>query len=281
MPILETRMLDSATGAFKLDTAQAQAAGAALHAQYAAATPFPHIVMDDFIDADLLRGLISEWPAGGAKVGYDRDQERLKFEWQPVNLESARIRNFLAEMNSAPMVAFLSALTGIDKLIVDPHYLGGGLHETRAGGHLGVHADFNIHKGMGVFRRLNLLIYLNDDWDAAWNGALELWERDMSRRAHSVLPSLGRAVVFNTDLDSFHGVPDPLACPPDRARRSVAMYYYSAPTEGLEVQPDRTTVFRSRPGSGDRADWQVMRRHLLRDWLPPAIYRNFFAKSKT
>lgn len=273
MPVLESRIIDAATGAFKLDMEQAAAAGRALHAGYAAAAPFPHIVMDDFLDAELLRGLVGDWPSDGAKVGYARDQERLKYEWQPVNLESARIRGFLAEMNSAPMVAFLEALTGIDKLIVDPHYLGGGLHETRAGGHLGVHADFNINKRMNVLRRLNLLIYLNDDWDPAWNGALELWERDMSKRTHSVMPALGRAVVFNTDLDSFHGVPDTIACPPDRARRSVAMYYYTAPQEGLETVPDRTTVFRTRPGSEDRTDWQVIRRHLLHDWMPPVLYR--------
>lgn len=280
MPVLDTRIIDAGTGAFKLDTAQATAAGQAHHAQYAAAQPFPHIVLDDFLDADLLRGLTREWPDGGAKVGYNRDQERLKYEWQPENLDSARIRNFLAEMISAPMVAFLEALTGIDKLIVDPHYLGGGLHETRAGGHLGVHADFNINKRMNVLRRLNLLIYLNEDWDPAWNGALELWERDMSKRTHSVAPALARAVIFNTDLDSFHGVPDVIACPPDRARRSVALYYYTAPTEGLDDVPDRTTVFRTRPGSEDRTDWQVMRRHLLHDWVPPAILRALRGKNR-
>lgn len=273
MAVLETRVLDAATGAFKLDKVQAAAAGAALASQYRAEMPFPHIVMDDFLDADLLRGLISEWPAGGANVGYDRSQERLKYEWQPEKLESVRIRNFLAEMISAPMLAFLEALTGIEKLVVDPHYLGGGLHETRAGGHLGVHADFNIHRRMNVLRRLNLLIYLNDDWDPAWNGSLELWERDMSKRVKSVPPALGRAVIFNTDLDSFHGVPDPLACPPDRSRRSVALYYYTAPQAGLETVPDRTTVFRRRPGSEDQTDWKVIRRHMLADWIPPALYR--------
>jgi len=273
MAVLETRVLDAATGAFKLDKVQAATAGAALASQYSAEMPFPHIVMDDFLDADLLRGLISEWPTGGANVGYDRSQERLKYEWQPEKLESVRIRNFLAEMISAPMLAFLEALTGIEKLVVDPHYLGGGLHETRAGGHLGVHADFNIHRRMNVLRRLNLLIYLNDDWDPAWNGSLELWERDMSKRVKSVPPVLGRAVIFNTDLDSFHGVPDPLACPPDRSRRSVALYYYTAPQAGLETVPDRTTVFRRRPGSEDQTDWKVIRRHMLADWIPPALYR--------
>ncbi|NJS13576.1 MAG: 2OG-Fe(II) oxygenase [Sphingopyxis sp.] len=273
MTILRSTILDAASGAFAFSSDQAAEAGRALQSQYVGAEPFPHIVLDDFIDQDLLRGLIREWPEAGANIGYNRSQERLKYEWQPVNLVSPRVRNFLAEMNSAPMLAFLEALTGIDKLIVDPHFMGGGLHETKAGGHLGVHADFNINKRINVVRRLNLLIYLNEHWDPAWNGALELWERDMSGRAKSVQPELGRAVIFNTDLDSFHGVPDPVACPPDRARRSVALYYYTAPTEGLGAIPSRTTVFRRRPDSQDKTDWAVWRRHMMADWIPPAIFR--------
>ncbi len=262
-----------------LDGDQCAAAGRALHERYAAAEPFPHIVLDDFIDADVLRGLLAEWPASGEKVGYNRAQERLKFEWQPVDLHTPRLRGFLAEMISEPMLRFLEALTGIPKLVTDPYFKGGGLHETRAGGHLGIHADFNIHKRLGVVRRINLLIYLNDDWHPEWGGDLELWARDMSRCVTSTAPTMARAVIFNTDLDSFHGVPTPLCCPPDRARRSIALYYYTAPTAGLETIPDRTTVFRKRPGTDDKTDWTVRRRHLLADWIPPVLYRKLRGQS--
>lgn len=265
--------VEIASGHYLFDNAQAITAGAALHDRYVGADPFPHIVLDDFIDATLLRELLPEWPTEGQKVSYNRDQERLKFEWQPIHLRSPRLRGFLAEMNSEPMLRFLEALTGIPKLIADPYFVGGGLHETRAGGHLGIHADFNINKQMNVLRRINLLIYLNDDWDPAWNGALELWSRDMKQRRAKVMPDMARAVIFNTDLDSFHGVPDQIACPPDRARRSIALYYYTASDAGLDVLPDRTTVFQPRPGSGDVTDWAVKRRHFLADWVPPALYR--------
>ncbi len=273
MPVLETKLLNAEAGAFMLDPEQASAAGAALHEKYISADPFPHIIIDNFLDTKLLQSLLEEWPNSGERIGYERAQERLKFEWQPINLHSPRLRAFLSEMNSAPMLRFLETLTGIKKLIADPHYIGGGLHETRAGGHLGVHADFNIHKQMNVLRRINLLIYLNEDWPPEWNGALELWSKDMSHKVHSALPVMARAVIFNTDLDSFHGVPDPITCPPDRARRSVALYYYTASSEGIDAHPDRTTVFKTRPGSTDKEDWTVKRRHLLADWLPPVVYR--------
>lgn len=271
MPVLQTRSL--ANGMIMFDKDQCAAAGVALHEQYVAADPFPHIVLDDFIDADLLRSLLTEWPTSGEEMAFDRAQERLKLAWRPINLTTPGLRNFLTEMNSEPILAFLEGLTGIKKLLTDPYYSGGGLHEMRCGGHLGVHADFNIQARLGVLRRLNLLIYLNDDWQPEWEGDLELWTRDMSRCVRSAAPVMARAVIFNTDLDSFHGVPTAIACPPDRARRSIALYYYTAPTAGLDTVPVRDTVFKRRPGTSDRTDWQVIRQHKMADWMPPVLYR--------
>jgi hypothetical protein len=88
-----------------------------------------------------------------------------------------------------------------------------------------------------------------------------------------VEPLFGRAVIFNTDLDSFHGHPDPLNCPPDRSRRSIATYYYSAAEEGLALLPKRNTNFQPRPGTGDKTDWQIRRQHLINDWVPPKLQR--------
>ena len=271
MPVLETRRLSDDVVVF--NTEQCIAAGDALHGRYATAVPFPHIALTDFIDAGVLRDLVAEWPDTAGRDFYDRAQERLKYEFQPVHVQSPKLRSFLAEMNGEPMLRFIEHLTGIPKLIADPYYSGGGLHETKRGGHLGVHADFNIHRGMNLLRRINLLIYLNPDWPEEYGGNLELWSRDMRQREVSVAPVLGNAVIFNTDLDSFHGVPEPVACPPDRARRSLALYYYTAPESGLADVVPRTTTFQVRPSSKDRKDWPVLARHMMQDWLPPAVYR--------
>ncbi|HMJ06001.1 MAG TPA: 2OG-Fe(II) oxygenase, partial [Chthoniobacterales bacterium] len=153
------------------------------------------------------------------------------------------------------------------------YFEGGGLHETLRGGHLGVHADFNVHGRLRVERKLNLLIYLNQDWEDDYGGQLELWDRRMKGCAVRVKPVFGRAVIFNTALDSFHGHPDPLNCPSDRSRRSIATYYYSAPEGGIAALPKRTTNFRSRPGSEDSSDWQIRRHHFVNDWVPPKLQR--------
>ena len=270
MAILTPRERD---GYIYFDEAECRAAGKALAARYQGAQPFPHIAMDDFLPADFLLGLMDGFPDSSGKGYFDRDQERLKFQFPPSDIPGHRLRNMVVELNSPAVLAFLEEMTGIDALIPDPYYIGGGCHETKSGGHLGIHADFNIHREMQVQRRLNLLVYLNHDWPESYGGELELWDQQMGSCEVKILPTIGRAVVFNTSLDSFHGQPDPVRCPPDRSRRSIATYYYTASAEGLAAVPDRTTVFKARPESGDQPDRRVAFDHFLRDWVPPRLYR--------
>ncbi len=265
--------MTSVSGYRALDDAECKALGQSLSDQYRNAHPFPHIVIDDFLDSDVLRNVLKDFPSSEGKQFFDREQERLKFQYQPGEVSSGLVRNLFAELNSRAFLGFLQELTGIEGLIPDPYFEGGGLHETKRGGHLGVHADFNVHDRLKLERRLNLLIYLNEDWDESFGGELELWNKQMSECAVRVKPVFGRAVIFNTALDSFHGHPDPLKCPPERSRRSIATYYYTSAEEGLPALPKRTTNFRPRPGSDDKRDWQVRRHHFVNDWVPPKLQR--------
>ena len=257
-------------GRAAFDPEQCRAAGETLHRAYADAQPFPHIVIDDFLDPAVLRTLLPGFPHSEGRRFFDRDQERFKYQIAPDEVADPALRGLLLELNSPALLAFLEALTGIEGLIPDPYYVGGGLHEIGAGGHLSVHADFNLHDQMKVERRLNLLLYLNDDWFSAWGGELELWDRAMTACQVRIAPILGRAVIFNTDADSYHGHPDPLACPPDRSRRSIATYYYTAPRAD---RPARTTRFQVRPGSGDRPDRRIALDHFIEDWMPRRLQR--------
>lgn len=254
-----------------LDEAKCREAGRSLSAAYRTADPFPHVVIDDFIDRSLLTEVCGSFPDPAIGDYSNRDQEQRKRRFHPAECEGGMTRNLFAELSSQAFLAFLSEMTGMKGLIVDPYYAGAGLHETRRGGHLGIHADFNRHDVMNVQRRLNLLIYLNDDWDPAYGGALELWDRSMHECRVRTLPAMARAVIFTTDLDSYHGHPDPLACPPHRARRSIATYYYQAPASRPEIE--RSTNFRVRPGSDDKRDWRATLHHLANDWAPPILRR--------
>jgi len=256
-----------------LDPDKCRELGRSLADRYQTASPFPHIVIDDFIDPAVLKTVLAEFPSGEDKEFFDRDQERFKFQFQPLEVSSGVTRNLFSELNGQAFLGFLEELTGIEALVSDPYFIGGGLHETKRGGHLGVHADFNVHGIIKLERKINLLIYLNEDWDPSFGGQLELWDRQMKECVERVEPVFGRAVIFNTALDSYHGHPDPLNCPPDRSRRSIATYYYAAFENGLAAAPKRTTNFRPRPASEDKADWKIRRQHFVNDWVPPKLQR--------
>lgn len=201
---------------------------------YRTADPFPHFVQDDLLDAAFVDRVLQEFEAmnRGWWRHSEAAQER-KWSTEDPRQLGPFTAALIAQLNGGRFVSFLEELTGITGLVADPHLRGGGLHEIRQGGLLGVHADFNVHPRLKLYRRLNLLVYLNKDWDPRWGGQLELWDRGGHHCVRSIDPVFNRAMLFDTSNFSYHGHPHPLACPPDRSRKSVALYYYS-----LECPPD-------------------------------------------
>ena len=259
----------------ELDRAECVAAGTSLHEQYNSNQPFPHIVMENFLPMDVLRRVVEEFPKR-EQGKYADAHSNLKTGYQMEKIRSAYITNLHNALNSSQFIEFLEEMTGIKGLFADPHFAGGGLHETARGGHLSIHADFNIHPRIKARRRMNLILFLNEHWEDSFGGHLELWEKDMSACAHKVLPLMGRAVVFNTEDDSYHGHPDPTTNPPEIFRRSTALYYYTVP-EGVIAERPRTTDFKVRPGSADKAPSLGFRaKALAKDLTPPILGRHLF-----
>jgi Rps23 Pro-64 3,4-dihydroxylase Tpa1-like proline 4-hydroxylase len=259
----------------ELDRDECVAAGKKLHKTYVENQPFPHIVMENFLPMDLLRRVVEEFPK--RETGRFADaHSNLKTGYQMEKIRSDYITNLQNALNSSQFIEFLEEMTGIKGLFADPHFAGGGLHETARGGHLSIHADFNIHPRLKVRRRMNLILFLNETWEDSYGGHLELWEKDMSKCAHKVLPLMGRAVVFNTEDDSFHGHPDPTTNPPEMFRRSIALYYYTA-ADGTLAETPRTTDFKARPGTADQKASTKMRvKAVAKEVLPPIISRKLF-----
>jgi hypothetical protein len=148
-------------------------------------------------------------------------------------------------LNSDAFLRFLSELTGIENLIADHAFGSGGVHRSTRGGFLNIHADFTVHPYRPDWhRRLNVLIYLNEQWEEAWGGYLELWKTDMSECARKVAPIFNRCVIFNTDYDSYHGHPEPMQCPEGLWRKSIALYYYTLADASVRSV---ATNYRPRP----------------------------------
>lgn len=235
---------------------------------FVSATPFPHVVIDDFLPPSVLDAVLEEFPSPEKPDWEEYDSAReVKLALADAEQMGPATRHLLAEFNSGVFVDFLERLTGIEALIPDPHYFGGGLHQIRPGGFLKVHADFNRHTRLDLERRLNGILYLNKDWEEDYGGHLQIWDNDMTRCEKKVLPVFNRFLVFATLSTANHGHPDPLTCPPDRARRSMALYYYTSGRPDTEENGDHTTIFRQRPGE----EWTSSARQVAKRWAPPAL----------
>ncbi len=227
-------------GIVRIDTIRARIS--ALAEAFRTALPFPHVVIDDVLDLDE-RAVASfpdrQWPHWRSLGDAYQHEKRACPERGVIPAPWGQL---LDELNSPPMLEVLEQLTGIDQLIPDPYLEGGGLHRSEAGGILAPHTDFHVYGRLGLYRRLNVLVYLNPDWAPGDGGVLELGHaRHPERASRRIEPVWGRMVVFETNDVSVHGFPEPVA--EGRTRRSAATYYYTA-AETPDFSGDYTTHWR-------------------------------------
>jgi Rps23 Pro-64 3,4-dihydroxylase Tpa1-like proline 4-hydroxylase len=254
-----------------VDNKTAKTLGASFADRYQSGTPYHHICIDNFLPEPVLNNVLQDLETmPEPEASFANDQEKLKSSYIPERLPFYT-RSLFYAFNSRPFILFLQEMTGIDGLIPDPYFMGAGIHRTLNGGYLNIHADFNLHQPMQLERRLNVLIYLNRDWKAEYGGSFEVWDKEMTKKEASFAPLFNRMVAFSTGSDTFHGNPEPVNHPNGEPRQSIALYYYTATWN--ESRFAHSTLFKPRPGTVDSADKTGDRRRILKDVLPPFLYR--------
>ena len=194
---------------------------------------------------------------------------------------SARIprytRQLLYAMNSSGFLQFLERLTGIQNLLGDPQYEGGGLHQIVPGGKLAIHADFSKHSVYNLDRRLNALVYLNKNWKEEYGGHLELWDTAMTKAERRIAPVFNRMVIFTTRQQTpTTDTPILLPVRPERLGslwRFITTRFPWAPTQ---VLPAIARCFKPVPASGfslRRNRWRAISRRRLYGGSCPAVER--------
>jgi len=239
-------------------------------AEYRTNSPFPSIYFDDFLPQEVAEQAVRDFPAK-KQIRWSEfsNENEIKLAFDRAEKLPASIRDILFFFNSRPMLDFLEELTGIQGLIPDPYFIGGGLHQILPGGFLEVHADFNRHTKLNLDRRLNVLLYLNQDWKEEYGGHFELWNKDMTAMVKRILPVFNRMAMFSTTSTSFHGHPHPLTCPPDRSRRSIAVYYYTNGRPEEEMREGHDTLFQARDGKAKSRSSAFKR--VVRSITPPIV----------
>jgi Rps23 Pro-64 3,4-dihydroxylase Tpa1-like proline 4-hydroxylase len=225
---------------------------AELAERFATRNPFRHLVIDNFLSADFANRLLADFPdfsRGNARnesgeLGNKSTVERIR-ELSPSFLDLDEL------IKSRSFLDLVGKLTGIKGLLYDPWYFGGGTHENREGQDLDPHVDFNRHPMENWHRRLNLIVYLNHEWDDNWGGSLELHSdpRSSDNRIQLVTPLFNRAVIFETTETSWHGF-SRISLPQDRknlSRRSIALYFYTIDRPAEELADTHSTIYVDRP----------------------------------
>jgi len=223
-----------------------------LAASFREREPFRHVVIDDFLEPEFCAQLFHEFPpfergnarneAGelGAKSTVEKIRE-LGSSYSALD-DLIQTREFLD---------LIGQITGIPDLIYDPWYFGGGTHENRAGQDLDAHVDFNRHPVEQWHRRLNLIVYLNHEWQDTWGGSLELHSdpRADGDRIKLITPLYNRAVIFETTEWSWHGF-SRIALPDEKksiSRKSIALYFYTKQRPAEELAETHSTIYVDRP----------------------------------
>ena len=219
------------------------AALALMASRFRTAQPYPHIVLDDFLTPEGRSSLGDfpgpDWPHW-SRFGDEYQKE--KRVCANIDIIPHAFSQLISECGRPAFLRQIEAITGVGQLMPDPYLDGGGLHASGGGGILAPHTDFHVYQRLGLYRMLNLLIYLNDDWGPQDGGELELYAKGETKPTASVAPVFGRAVIFKTDDASVHGFTKPVAA--GKWRRSVALYYYCA-QEGAGFSGDTGTHWQS------------------------------------
>ena len=201
-----------------------------LSIEFKRAEPFENIVIDNFLSQDYIDKIEKEFPDNfDTWYNYNNPLEK-KYAFDNINTLKPNLKNLFYILSTNTVIDIFKEISGIKSLEYDEFLHGAGIHAHPQGGKLAIHLDYEKHPISGKERRLNLILYLNKFWNEEWNGETELWNEDVSKCIKKSKIKYNSCLVFRTNDISWHGLPEPIKCPNDVFRKTLA-YYYISPLE--------------------------------------------------
>ena len=221
------KFLNPNTGIFNTD-----------HSKYINEKPFPHIVIDNFLNDDIIKETMKFSKSlklencNNSRLPPNKTTQ-YKYAYDDIKNFPDEIKELFVFLNSGEFIQEIEKMTGIYGLVVGNNSLqGAGFHKITNNGFLNLHTDFNNYddKIGSLDRRVNLLIYLNPEWKDVYKGHLWLCNKENKKIEKKILPILNRCVIFSTTNKAIHGHPEKLNVPEGITRDSIAIYYYTKNT---------------------------------------------------
>lgn len=199
-----------------------------LRLQYFQGTPVHYLIIDNFLPEEIFHSVTFEidflqpdqWTVFSNEKSYRKECRNLS--------EAARLQSMAYSFQGSLFLNWIEKITDHEKLIADPHMRGGGICRVSSGHSLGLHNDFNWNEQIRLTRRLNLILYMNTEWDESWGGDLEFWNFERTECVAKISPTPNRLVIWDYDERLIHGHPTPLTCPEDIHRQNFIQFYYSS-----------------------------------------------------
>jgi Rps23 Pro-64 3,4-dihydroxylase Tpa1-like proline 4-hydroxylase len=196
--------------------------------RHSAGSPVPYTIIDNFLPEEIFRDVSFEvdflqqedWTVFSNGTSYRKECRNFT--------NAPRIQSMAYSFQGSAFLKWIEQVTGIDKMVADPHYRGGGITRVSRGDSLGLHNDFNWNEQIRLTRRANIILYMNSEWDSSWGGDLEFWDFDRTECLVKIEPKPNRLAIWNYDERLIHGHPYPLNCPEHIARQNFIQFYYGS-----------------------------------------------------
>ena len=215
--------------------------------------PFQYVVIDNFLPTSIATMAMEAFPPM-TDPSWDHSNDpgievKSRSKWGSEFDIPENISDVVRVCNSAVILHAISDILSIPKLLPDPFYSGGGLNVSETNGHLDVHIDGNYHDASGLNRRVNLLIYLNPNWQPSWGGEFGIYAENSTDLVATIPPVFNRCVIFDSHDKSYHGLPNPIKFPKNEPRKSIILYYYTVakrPNHLIEIDEPHSALWRSK-----------------------------------
>lgn len=214
-----------------------------LRIEYDAHPQYGKIDIDDFLPEEVTEQCAKELDELPLEIG-KKFTRKGSCMWEYNNLKHTPIQEQLINvLHSSEFIRWVESVSGVDKLIPDPHLIGAGYMKSYEGDTLKVHTDFNWVEELHLHRAVSMIIYFNKDWHADWGGALDFFDFNNDKKLSSTVPAYGNMLMWTYHNLVFHGMERPMTCPKDQSRKGIRIFYYKSNSKPNLIHPPHRSLY--------------------------------------